>query len=80
MVDSKKHGTGIEINLGKKSVVWKGKFINGKKTGYFSMESNEAKYYGMVKDGEYHGEGHLITLESEYKGVFCEGVKEGMGV
>jgi hypothetical protein len=51
-----------------------------KKTGYFSMESNEAKYYGMVKDGKYHGEGHLITLESEYKGVFCEGVKEGMGV
>lgn len=34
----------------------------------------------MLKEGEYHGEGHLLTLESEYKGSFCQGVKEGMGV
>lgn len=31
--------------------IWKGKFCHGQKTGYFSIESKQFKYYGMLKDG-----------------------------
>ena len=34
----------------------------------------------MLKDGKYHGEGHLITAISEYKGNFVDGIKEGIGL
>lgn len=33
----------------------------------------------MLRKGEYNGEGHLSTDNSEYKGNFCDGVKEGIG-
>jgi len=36
-------------------VIWKGKFHHGHKTGYFSVESANHKYYGSLKNGEYHG-------------------------
>ncbi len=79
MWDGKKHGTGVEINISKEGVVSKGKFVEGQKIGYFSIESNKVKYYGMLKNGQYHGEGHLITNNWEYKGSFCQGIKEGKG-
>lgn len=51
LLDSKKHGNGIEIQVSKQPLVWKGKFQKGQKTGYFCVESNELKYYGMLKNG-----------------------------
>ena len=50
----KKHGRGVEIDIGK-STVWKGNFVEGKKTGYFHIEGLKLKYYGMVVDGRYQG-------------------------
>jgi hypothetical protein len=79
LVDGKKHGTGVEIDL-PTSTVWKGKFVHGRKTGYFHIESPAMKYYGSVLDGHYHGEGQLITSASEYKGGFQHGLREGNGL
>lgn len=36
-MNNKKHGLGIEINLANEVIVWKGRFQNGHKTGYFSI-------------------------------------------
>ena len=63
MSASKKNGSGIEIDVAQ-SIVWKGKFILGQKTGFFHIESPNFKYYGMLSSGKYHGEGHLLTSKS----------------
>ena len=54
MMDGKKNGDGVEIDVDR-STVWKGKFVQGQKTGYFHVEAPEYKYYGMVAHGKYHG-------------------------
>lgn len=51
MTGGKKNGLGIEIKTGKDATVWKGTFCQGHKQGYFSIESNSFKYYGLLKDG-----------------------------
>ena len=54
MTDGKKNGDGVEIDI-EKSIVWKGKFDHGQKTGYFHIESPTYKYYGMLANGKYQG-------------------------
>jgi len=51
IVGGKKNGLGIEIKLSDEVKVWKGKFQNGQKTGYFSIESAQTKYYEHLKNG-----------------------------
>lgn len=54
--NGKKDHTGIEIDI-KNGIIWKGTFQKGTKTGYFDINyiKDQKKYYGMLKNGSYHG-------------------------
>ena len=77
----KKNGYGIEIDLDSRSnFIWRGTFLNGKKTGYFELLTPELSYHGTVKNSFFDGEGLLKTQKSTYKGTFQAGMKQGYGV
>ena len=77
----KKNGYGVEIDLENECYfIWRGTFLNGKKTGYFQLTTPEISYHGSVKNSYFDGEGMLKTKKSTYKGMFQAGMKQGYGI
>lgn len=72
------HGTGIE-QWDFNKIVYKGEFVEGKKTGKGRFSFDKNYYQGDFVDGQFHGQGEYFFAESSkvYNGAFINNNMEG---
>ena len=63
-------GSGV---LRSKGELYVGTFVNGEKTGWATIHSDEGMYFGEVAKGKRNGEGMLLNLGKKKGSKFQEG-------